>query len=115
MSKRLSRLYLEDILTSITRIEDYTEDLSFKSFDNDQKTIDAVVRNLEIIGEAAKNIPEDFIEEHNNLPWQEMVSMRNKVIHEYFGVDVEILWQTIHEDLPKLKGQIKTLPELSNG
>lgn len=91
MSEKSPRVYLDDILTSIFRIEEYTQKLSFGNFKEDQKTIDAVVRNLEIIGEAAKNMPESFVEKHNDLPWQEMVSMRNKVIHEYFGVDLHIL------------------------
>lgn len=73
--------------------------------------IDVVVRNLEIIGEAARNIPEEYKEKHSNLPWLDMIGMRNKVIHEYFGVDMDTLWKTIHEDLPKLKEQIQNLPE----
>ena len=111
MSKRLPKLYLEDILDSIANIEDYTEGLSFESFSGDKKTIDAVVRNLEIIGEAARNIGENFAESHSGLPWSEMISMRNKVIHKYIAVDVEILWKTIKEDLPKLKDQIQKLPD----
>lgn len=109
MSKRLPELYLQDIIQSISKIEKYTKDLSFEDFTKDWKTIDAVVRNLEIIGEAAKNIPKEVIEKHNQIPWHLMVSMRNKVLHEYFGVDVDILWQTIREDLQKLKKQIMEL------
>lgn len=86
MSKRLPKLYLEDILNSIIKVEEYAKDLSFGDFSNDQKTIDAVVRNLEIIGEAAKNIPEEYAEKHSNLPWQEMVSMRNKVSMNILGL-----------------------------
>lgn len=111
MSKRLPKLYLEDILTSISNIDEYTKGLSFKDFKSDKKTIDAVVRNLEIIGEAARNIGQSFTEEHSQLPWSEMISMRNKVIHEYIAVDVEILWKTIQEDLPMLKEQIEELPD----
>src|SRR3989344_1451228 len=109
MSKRLPKLYLEDILSSISKIEDYVKSLSFKTFSDDPKTIDAVVRNLEIIGEAARNIPASFTEKHSGLPWPEMISMRNKEIHEYIAVDLEILWKTIREDLPKLKKQIKAI------
>lgn len=112
MSKRLPKLYLEDISNSISNIEDYTKGLSFETFSKDKKTIDAVVRNLEIIGEAARNIGESFTESHSELPWSEMISMRNKVIHEYIAVDVEILWKTIKEDLPNLKDQIKNLSNL---
>ena len=109
MSEKSPRIYLEDILTSISRIEEYTQKLSFENFRSDQKTVDAVVRNLEVIGEAAKNIPESFTGKHSDLPWREMVSMRNKIIHEYFGIDINILWQTIKEDLPKLKPQVQNL------
>lgn len=109
MSKRSTKLYLQDIITSIDKIESYTENLSFDDFSQNQMTIDAVVRNLEIIGEAAKNIPQDFCENHSDVPWSEMVAMRNKVIHEYFGVDIEILWKTIKEDLSSLKKQMEQL------
>ncbi|MBI2599668.1 DUF86 domain-containing protein [Candidatus Daviesbacteria bacterium] len=109
MSKRLPQLYLQDIVESISKIEEYTKDLSFEDFSKDWKTIDAVVRNLEIIGEAANNIPKEAVAEHKGIPWHLMVSMRNKVLHEYFGVDVEILWKTIKEDLLKLKEQIAKL------
>lgn len=109
MSKRLPKLYLEDILTSISNIEEYTQELSYEDFTSDKKTVDAVIRNLEIIGEAAKNIGQDFTEKHSELPWSGMISMRNKVVHEYIAVDLEILWKTIKEDLQELKGQITDL------
>jgi len=109
MSEKSPKVHLEDILTSVSRIEEYTNDLSFENFNKDQKTIDAVIRNLEIVGEAARNIPEEFSERHGNLPWRETMNMRNKVIHEDFGVDIGILWQTIKEDLSNLKIQIKNL------
>ena len=83
--------------------------MSYGKFSKDDKTIDAVVRNLEIIGEATRQLPENFKDKHINMPWGRIISMRNKVIHEYSGVDVEILWQTIHEDLPALNGLIKKL------
>lgn len=115
MSKREPKLYLQDIITSITSIEDYIKGLSFEEFSHDKKTVDAVVRNLEIIGEAARNVPKDVRDKYPDIPWERMVSMRNKVLHEYFGVDIEILWQTINEDLLPLEEQIKDLPELSEG
>lgn len=114
MSKREPKLYLEDILISIERIEEYTKDSPFSDFSNDQLIIDAVVRNMEIIGEAARNIPKETSDKHPDILWEKMISMRNKVIHEYLNVDLEILWKTIQEDLPSLKEQIKSLPELSN-
>lgn len=109
MSKRGPLLFLQDILDSISKIEDYTKGLSFEEFSKNDEKIDAVVRNLEIIGEASRNIPSDIIEKYSDIPWQKMVSMRNKVLHEYFGVDEEILWKTINEDLLPLKEQIKKL------
>lgn len=115
MSKREPKLYLQDIIISITSIEDYIKGLSFEEFSHDKKTVDAVVRNLEIIGEAARNVPKDVRDKYPDIPWERMISMRNKVLHEYFGVDIEILWQTINEDLLPLEEQIKDLPELSEG
>lgn len=112
MSKRTPKLYLQDILTSVNNIEEYVQEMTQEVFVNDKKTIDAVVRNLEIIGQAARNIPSEITAKYPEIPWKEMVSMRNKVLHEYFGIDLDILWKTIKEDIPRLKGQIKNLPEL---
>lgn len=112
MSKREPRLYLQDILDSIGKIEHYIKGVTSKEFQLDQEKIDAVVRNLEIIGEAARNIPEEMIDKYPEIPWGRMVSMRNKVLHEYFGVDEETLWKTITEDLPVLKKQLASLPEI---
>lgn len=109
MSKRNTELYLEDIKTAIKTIGKYTRGLSFADFSRDPKTVDAVVRNLEIIGEAAQNLPKEFKGKHRNIPWRKAVGMRNKIIHEYFGVDREILWQTISEDIPKFQNQIKKI------
>ena len=107
--KRSSKLYIDDIVRSIGRIEKYAHGLSFDQFSKDEKTIDAIIRNLEIIGEAARNIPQSVREKNRNMPWKEMVGMRNKVIHEYFGVDPEILWQTVRSDMPVLKEKMKKL------
>lgn len=107
MSKRQPTLYLQDILDSLEKIEQYIQNLSFEQFQQDEKTIDAVIRNLEIMGEAARNIPIEFRDQCSEIPWEKMVSMRNKVLHEYFGVDEEILWKTVTEDLPALKTLIQ--------
>lgn len=106
MSERDSALYIDDIRSAIDRIFEYTAGLTLESFSNDYKTLDAVIRNLEIIGEAATHLTEDERGRYATVPWHVMISLRNKVIHEYFGVDVGILWQTIQEDLPKLRKQI---------
>lgn len=106
MSKQEAKLYLDDIKESIKRIEDYTDGLDFEDFIKDTMMLDAVVRNLTIIGEAAKNISKEIKLENSQVAWSEAVSMRNKITHEYFGVDEEILWKTIKEDLPVLRKQI---------
>ncbi len=102
-------LYIDDIKKSIAKIEKYTKDLSINGFKKDSKVIDAVIRNLEIIGEAAKNIPQEAKTKNRLIPWQEIIAMRNKVIHEYFGVDLDILWETIKRDIPKLKKEFRKL------
>lgn len=109
MSSRGAKLYLADILESIEKIQRYTLGLSFESFVKDGRTIDAVLRNIAIIGEAAARIPADLRVASPEVPWQEILGMRNKVVHEYFGVDEEILWKTIIEDLPGLGEQIRSL------
>ncbi len=111
MSKRGSQLYIQDINTSISSIYEYTKGMTLKDFVNDNKTVDAVIRNLEIIGQAARNINEEVKINHPEIPWKDMVSLRNKVLHEYFGVDLEILWKTVQEDIPSLK---ESLSELDN-
>ena len=109
MTKRNENLYIRDILDSIRNIEKYAGNLSLKKFANDQLVIDAVIRNLEIIGEASKQISKITKSQHPHIPWNEMAGMRNKVIHEYFGVDIEIVWETIKSSLPALKKSIKKL------
>jgi len=103
MSNRPIDLLLSDILESIDRISQYIEGLSFDAFSDDQKSIDAVVRNLEIIGEAANRLPDEFKEKHPQVEWHKVVGLRNRIIHDYFGVDLKIIWQIIHIDLPALR------------
>lgn len=111
MSKRDVQLYLDDIRESLVHIEQYTAGISFEEFSQDAKTIDAVVRNFEIMGEAAARLPEEFTERYSFVPWSALVGMRNKVIHEYFGIDPEIIWKTIKEDLPVLKKDIDRMDQ----
>lgn len=103
------QLYLQDILEAIKSIGEYTKGLTYADYTADKKTVDAVVHNLEIIGEAANNISNDFTAEHEDIPWQKMIGMRNKMVHEYFGVDQGIIWQTIQVDLPPLLELLKEL------
>lgn len=102
-------LFLEDILEAISKIESYTESLTFEEFQKDEKTIDAVVRNFEIMGEAVNNIPESLKEEYPEVEWKEVIGFRNIMIHEYFGVDTEAVWETIHSNLPGFKNKITKL------
>jgi len=104
--ERTYRMYIDDIIMAINRIFEYTEGYGFIDFKRDYKTVDAVIRNFEIIGEAAKNIPEGVKEQYPDVPWQEMYSLRNRISHGYFGIDYEIIWDIIVNHLPFNKEQI---------
>ena len=103
MSKRDYKLFLSDILESIKRIEEYTAGLTFEDFEKNNIVSDAVVRNLEIIGEAAKNIPSEIAQRSPLIPWKKIIGFRNIVIHAYFTVDLKNVWYIIKEQLPELK------------
>ncbi len=109
MSKRGYKLYLDDLNGSLRKIEKYTKGISKKDFYSDEKTIDAVIRNFEILGEAVKSLPESLKKKYKEIPWREIIALRNKAIHEYFGIDPEILWQTIQNDLPDLKKKLRKI------
>ncbi|MEK7574495.1 MAG: DUF86 domain-containing protein [Patescibacteria group bacterium] len=96
-------VYLKHILEAIQNIDDYVKGLDFILFNSDKKTIDAVVRELEIIGEAANNLSDEFKKNHSEIPFSDMTDMRNILIHEYFGVNQKIVWYTCKKDLPRLK------------
>ncbi len=97
------RVYFDDILEALRKIDSYTAGMEFSSFSGDSKTIDATVRNFEVIGEAAKKVPEETKMKYPGIPWKSMAGMRDKLIHDYFGVDNEVLWMTIKEDIPPLQ------------
>ncbi len=101
--------FLEDILLSMQRISEYIAELDFQAFKKDYKTVDAVIRNFEIIGEASKNIPAEIKLKHSNMPWDEMYRLRNRVSHEYFGVDYEIIWDIAINYLPENKIEIEEI------
>lgn len=111
MSSREWLFRLEDILDSLERIQNYIKGFDLHKFEVDQRTMDAVIRNLEIIGEAARHIPESIVEEYPNIPWRHIRDMRNILIHEYFGIDTTIIWQTITYDLPRLRPQLESIIE----
>ena len=109
MPPRGWRMRIEDILDAIGRIQDYTRGMTFEAFSHDRKTIDAVVRNITIIGEAAGNVPSPVAEQHGEIPWRQMRDFRNVVVHAYFGVDLKVLWDTVRTDLPPLVDPLRRL------
>jgi len=109
MSKRDPNLLLEDISAAIEKIERYIAGMAKDSFMADEKTIDAIVRNLEIIGEAARQMPEAFKEINKVVPWDQITGLRNRIVHDYFGLDLEIIWFIITSDLPDLKKNIQKI------
>jgi uncharacterized protein with HEPN domain len=109
MPLRSWKIRITDIIEAIENALEYSEGMEFENFIVDQKTIDAVIRNFIIIGEAAAHVPEDIIESHSDIPWREMRDMRNIVVHEYFGVDNKIVWDTIQNNLPPLLPLLKKL------
>jgi len=109
--KRNYRIFVKDILDSIKAIEHFVGKLGYNQFIKDDKTVSAVIRKLEIIGEAAKNIPPFVKEKSAEIDWKSMAGMRDKLIHDYFGVDTEILWVVVKKDVPHIKPLIKQLLE----
>ena len=107
--KRDYNFYIIDILQSIIQIEIFVEGMDYKEFLHDEKTASAVIRKLEIIGEAAKHIPARVRQAHPKLPWNEMARMRDKLIHGYFGVDYEIVWKVVKERLPDVKSSLEKI------
>jgi uncharacterized protein with HEPN domain len=107
--KRDYQLFLEDILESIEKIERYTTDLSFEEFFQNEMVVDAVIRNFEIIGEAVKKIPSEVRNKYPSVEWKNIAGFRDVLAHDYFGIDIHIVWQTIIEDIPLLKKQISAV------
>ena len=109
--KRSYQVFLDDIQLAMGRIAEYIKGYDFEHFKKDNKTIDAVIRNFEIIGEASKNLDEKIKEKYPEVPWKEMYYLRNRVSHEYFGVDYEIIWDVATNYLPENKVQIDVIIE----
>lgn len=104
-----SRVYLEDILEATRKITAYTGSLSKAAFLEDEKTFDAVVRNLEVIGEAVKKLPENLRAKHSAVEWKKIVGLRDILIHEYFGLDAEIVWDIVQNKVPALDREVRTM------
>ncbi|MEJ2431332.1 MAG: DUF86 domain-containing protein [Deltaproteobacteria bacterium] len=102
MSPRLWQHRITDMLEAIEKIQCYVEGMGFRDFENDSKTVDAVIRNFIIIGEASRKIPEEVMVRHLSIPWRIMGDMRNFAVHEYWGVELRTVWETIQSDLPPL-------------
>jgi len=110
MTTRRSPLdYVDDILDAVDKIEIFTEGMSYEQFCRDDKTVYAVTRALEVIGEATKCIPREVRENHPALPWTEMAGMRDKLIHAYFGINRAIIWTTVLNDIPPLRSAVQSL------
>src|ERR1700749_2157184 len=109
MSERNPKLLLEDIQDSAAKILNYTENFSYQDFIADSKTIDAVVRNFEIIGEASNRLPESFRDENNSIDWFRLRGFRNRIVHQYFGLDYEIIWKLKESHLEPLIVEIENI------
>ena len=103
------KVFLEDILEAIEKVLKYTVGLSQGEFFQDEKTLDAVVRNLEIIGEAAKTIPPEIRSRYSSVDWKRIAGLRDILIHQYFGIDSEIIWDIVQNKLPLLEKQVKQM------
>ena len=104
--KKDNSIYLNHILDAIDKIAKYLDGIDYKEFNDNEMMIDVVAREIDIIGEAASNVDKKFQSEHDKIAWSKIIGMRNKIIHDYFDVDIDIIWDTCHNDLQELGDQI---------
>ncbi len=109
MSRRSNKEFILDMLSACRKILKYVAGLNYKEFLEDDKTVDAVVRNIEIIGEAVKNVSEDFKKKYPAIEWRAIAKTRDKLIHGYFGIDIDIVWQISTNDIPQLLKELETI------
>lgn len=109
MSKRNWKILFQDVLDSIDKIEQYTQSMEYEDFVSNSMVIDAVVRNIEIIGEASRRVPHDVQDRHSKIPWKKIAGIRNRIVHEYFGVDISIIWFIVTNELTPLRRELETI------
>jgi|SRR3989338_7216081 len=109
MSKRSAHLLLEDMLDAVRQIQAYVAGMEFSAFANDRKTCDAVIRNFEIIGEASHRLPDEYKALHPEIDWTKIRGFRNRIVHDYFGIDYEIVWMIAKTNLPQLISSLEKL------
>ncbi len=109
MSKKNNLVFIEHILESINAIEDFSKNLKEEKLATNRLRRNAIIRELEIIGEASKNLSPTIKEKHNSIPWKEIIGTRDKIIHHYFGIDLEIIWTIIKKELPALKKEMEKI------
>ena len=101
--------YIIDIANAISEVAEFIDGMTFETFSGDKKTINAVIRSLEVIGEAAKHVPEDFRKQYPEIPWSQMAGMRDVLIHDYMGVDLRTVWKVATERLPELSQMVESI------
>lgn len=111
MNNENSLIFIQHILDNIKNIEGFSKDLTKEELSKNKLKQYAIVRAIEIIGEAAKNLSVSFKEKYPGISWKEIIGTRDRVIHHYFGVDLDIIWEIIKNDLPNLKKKLKAIPE----
>jgi uncharacterized protein with HEPN domain len=101
--------YLADILGAIVDVEEFVRGITYEQFSTDKKTVNAVIRSLEVLGEATKHVPASFRNKHPDIPWSKMAGMRDVLIHDYMGIDLKTVWKVTHERLPEIRPLIERL------